>query len=308
VENYIWTMEQAVNDAPIHVTFGRLVPWQVIYTPRVMKKLDRDIAEAIRLTANTPQAAHVHVLDLVHQYIRAYLSMEETVATGDFSGGVREADEMLRLRGELGKIKSSLIPVTPEWASKGNGALEWYRKTYENLAERMNGVRGSLVAMTPRRWQFRKDPDQIGTFDQWYLPEAKGGWAELDTTMYWEAQGLQDRRGYGYAGQAWYRTVVSVPAGAKGKSLRLAIGGLYGTEMWLWVNGLLAGHRAHVNARDPFDIDVTTWVHPGEANHIALLVETLPADRNARGGLHRRVFLWSPNQTQHVSSAGTASP
>jgi hypothetical protein len=28
---------------------------------------------------------------------------------------VRQADEMLRLRGELGKVNPSLIPVTPEW-------------------------------------------------------------------------------------------------------------------------------------------------------------------------------------------------
>ena len=27
----------------------------------------------------------------------------------------------------------------------------------------------------------------------------------------------------------------------------------------------------------------------------AVLIETLTPDRNARAGLHRRVFLWSPN-------------
>ncbi len=298
VEDYIWTMEKAVGDAPIHVTFGRLVPWQVIYTPKVTKKLDRDIAEAIRLTANTPQASHVQVLDFVHQYIRAYLNMEETVATGDFAGGVRQADEMLRLRGELGRINPALIPVTPEWASKGDGALEWYRKTYKELADRMNGSRGNLVAMTPRRWQFRKDPERIGTFEQWYAPEAKGRWDNLDSTMYWEAQSLQDRRGYGYAGHAWYRTVVAVPVDAGGKPLRLAIGGIYGSEMWIWINGRLVDHRARLNARNPFDIDVTSHIRPGETNQIVVLIEPLPADRNARGGLHRRVFLWSPRGSQ----------
>ena len=295
VEDYLWTMEEAVNDAPIHVTFGRLVPWRVIYTPKVMKKLDRDIAEAVRVSANTAQASHVQVLDLVHQYIRAFLAMEETVAEGDFAGGVRQADEMLRLRSEIGKIKPSLVPVTPEWASKGDGALEWYRKTHQGLADRMNGSRGSLVAMTPRRWQFRTDPDKIGTFEQWYLPEAKGKWDSLDTALYWEAQGLQDRRGYGYAGHAWYRTTVNVPANAAGKDLRLAIGGLYGSEAWIWINGKLAAHRARLNARNPFDVDVTDHIRPGETNQITLLVEPLPPDRNARGGLHRRVFLWSPN-------------
>lgn len=296
VEDYLWTMEQAVGDAPIHVTFGRLVPWQRIYTPRVMRRLDGDIARAARLAANTPHAAHVRVLELVHQYIRAFLAMEDLVAGGDFAGGVRQADEMLRLRGELGRINPALIPVTPEWASKGDGALEWYRRTYLELAERMNGPRGELVALTPRHWEFRKDPDRMGTFEQWYVPEAKGAWDKLDTTMYWEAQGLQDRRGYGYAGHAWYRTAVAVPAGATADSLRLALGGIYGSEFWLWMNGRLVEHRARFSARNPLDVDVSAHVRPGATNHLALLIEPLPADRNARGGLHRRVFLWSSRE------------
>jgi hypothetical protein len=298
VESYIWTMEKAVEDAPIHVTFGRLVPWRVIYTPAIMRKFNRQIAEAIRLAAGTPQAPHVRVLDLDYQYIRTYISMEETVANGDFAGGVRQADEMLRLRGELGKINPSLVPVTPDWANKGNGALESYRRTYQELANRMNDERGRLVAMTPRRWQFRKDPEQFGTFQEWYAPAAKGRWDELDSTLYWEAQGLQDSQGHGYAGQAWYRTSVSVPATAAGKPLRLAFGGVYANELWTWINGGLVNHRARLNSRGSFDIDVTSYIRPGETNHIALLVETLPWDSNARGGLHRRVFLWSPGEKQ----------
>ena len=68
-------------------------------------------------------------------------------------------------------------------ASKGDGALEWYRKTYQELANRINGVRGSLVALTPRRWQFREDPEKIGEFQRWYAPDAKGRWEDLDTTV-----------------------------------------------------------------------------------------------------------------------------
>ena len=260
-----------------------------------MSRLDRDIAEATRRAAGGPAAPHVRVLELVHQYIRAHLAMDEAAAGGDFAGAVGQADEMLRLRAELGKINPALIPVTPGWASKGDGALEWYRRTYQGLADRMNGTRGDLVAMTPRHWQFRKDPEQIGTFEQWYAPEAKGKWSDLDTTMYWEAQGLQDSHGYGYAGQAWYRAAVEVPAQTAGKSVRLAVGGLYGNELWTWVNGRLVNHRSRLNARNPFDIDVSDYIRAGQTNQIALLVETLPADRNARGGLHRRVFLWSPN-------------
>ncbi len=135
----------------------------------------------------------------------------------------------------------------------------------------------------------------MGTFQEWYRPGAKGHWQDLDTTMFWEAQGLQDSHGFGYDGHAWYRTTVNVPPDAAGKDLRLAIGGLYGSALWTWVNGRLVDHRDRLNARNPFDINLSGQIRPGEPNHIVLLVEPFPADRNARGGLHRRVFLWSPN-------------
>jgi hypothetical protein len=223
--------------------------------------------------------------------------MEAAVADGDFAGGVRQADDMLRLRGELGQINPCLIPVTPQWANKGNGALESYRQTYKELAARVNGERGSLVAMTPRRWQFRKDPEQIGTFYQWYAPNAKGGWASLDSTLYWEAQGLHDARGYGRAGQTWYRSAVEVPANAADKPVRLAIGGIFGDELWTWINGRLVDHRSRLNSRNPFDLNVSSYIQPGQTNHIAFLIENQAADRN-RDGLYRRVFLWSPKETE----------
>ena len=116
--------------------------------------------------------------------------------------------------------------------------------------------------------------------------------------MYWEAQGLQDSRGHGYAGRAGYRTAVNVPADAAGKSLRLCIGGIYGNELWTWINGRLADHRTRFNSRNPFDIDVSSYINPGATNQLALLLETLRSDLNARGGLHRRVFVWSPNDKE----------
>jgi predicted amidohydrolase len=297
VEHYIWTMEKAVADAPVHVTFGRLVPWRAIYTPAILRKLDRDIAEAKHGNLPDPAGLHVRVLDSVHQYIRAFIAAEEAAADGDFAGAALQTGDMLRLRDALGKINPSLIPVTPEWASKGDGALEWCHRTYTDLADRINGTRGRLVAMTSRRWQFQKDQSRMGTYQEWYTPNAKGKWQDLDTTMFWEAQGLQDSHGFGYDGHAWYRTSVAVPAEAAGKPLRLAIGGLYGSALWTWVNGRLLDHRERLNARNPFDIDLSGLVNPGQTNQIALLVEPLPSDRNARGGLHRRVFLWQPNES-----------
>jgi hypothetical protein len=84
------------------------------------------------------------------------------------------------------------------------------------------------------------------------------------------------------------------PAAVHDKRLRLTVGGVYNTSLWIWINGVLVYHRTDQNPRDPFDLDVTNHIRPGEANNVAILVHTGPPGRNPRGGLHRRVFLWSP--------------
>lgn len=294
IEDYIWTMEKAVDRAPVHETFGRITPWRVIYTPQVMRKLDRLVARAWSAHLVNPEATRLGVWSQVHRYIREYLAMEESAADGDFAIAAAQAASLMSIRTEVAQIDDSLMPVTPEWCAKGDSAPEWHQKVYQGLAERVDGNKGSLVAMTPRVWDFRKDPEDMGTLEQWYLPNAPGSWKPLDITQYWEAQGLQDEHGYGYTGKAWYRTNVQVPSLDAGKPVMLTIGGLYSDKLWIWVNGLLINHRNRQNTREPFDVEVTPYIKPGANNHVAILLETLPPDRNARGGLHRRVFLWSP--------------
>lgn len=76
------------------------------------------------------------------------------------------------------------------------------------------GDQGELITNLPRTWEFKKDPKDIGTIYQWYLPENRDGWESIDTTLYWEAQGHADETGWGYWGKIWYRTQFEVPANA----------------------------------------------------------------------------------------------
>jgi len=294
VEQYVWTLEDAVDNCTIHETFGRLVPWRVIYDADTMRKLGGLIEEAARLAGEGPEALHVRVLGLAYAYQRAYMAMEESAADGDFKGAVAQADEMLRVRAEIGQVDNSLIPVTPEWCNDDDGALEWHKKVYQKLAERIDGTRGNLVAMAPRVMEFRKDPDDMGVLEEWYNRPLEADWDTLGSTLYWEAQGLQDSHGYGYTGKAWYRASFEAPNDAAGKAVMLTVGGIYSDKLWIWINGFLVDHRQKQNTRMPFDVDMTAHIKPGETNTVAILLETLTPDRNARGGLHRRVFLWTP--------------
>lgn len=303
IERYIWTLEKAVENAEVHTTWGRLVPWRVIITPQVLGRLDRFVRRAHQLGQNETETNRLHLraFALVHDHLAAFLTMEENAAEGDFAGAVAQADRMAALRDQLAEIDPALLPHTPDWCKDHRGTLEWFRKTYQGLADQTGGGKGDLVAMFPRVWEFKTDPEDLGVIEQWYLGgksaeesnSAPTGWNSIDGTLYWEIQGYQDKRGWSRAARAWYCNQAVVPNDAQGP-LRLTIGGVYSSKLWIWINGMLVAHRAGQDSASPFDLDVTSHIRPGQANRIAILVNTISADRNPRGGLHRRVFLWRP--------------
>lgn len=296
IEQYIWTLERAVEDTHVHTTWGRLIPWHVVLPPSTMQALDSLIARAIGRTkeADDVTRTHVRVLELTHNHTRAFLTMEECAAGGDFAGAVANADKMKSIRDEAATIDPALLPHTPDWCKDHRGTLEWFRETYQALADQCGGAKGDLVAMFPSQWEFKTDPREMGTLEQWYTPGNGGEWDSISDTVYSDVQGYQDDVGWPAATRAWYRGAVDVPASAVDKPLRLTIGGVYSAGIWIWLNGMMIDHRTRQDSGTPFDIDVTAHVRPGETNRIAILASTIPADRMPRGGLHRRVFLWSP--------------
>jgi hypothetical protein len=294
VEEYIWMLEDAVASTKVHETWGRLMPWPVILTPDVMDALEKKIAQAESSADGESDRLHVRVLRMTHDNMHSFVTMEGAAARGDFAGAVSYADTMLRIREDAAKIDPALLPYTPEWCRFQAGSVEWYKRTYQELSDQSGGAKGDLVAMLPARWEFKRDPQDLGTIYQWYLPGNGKPWDEIDGTCYWEAQGHQDERGWPDTGKAWYRSEIFVPEAAQGRPLRLTFGGVYSAKLWIWVNGMLVDHRVKQDTKTPFDIDVTANIRPGEMNCVSILIDTLMPDRNARGGLHRRAFVWSP--------------
>jgi hypothetical protein len=296
IEDYVWTQENAVANTTVHETWGREVPWKVIFTPKVVQRLNADIAKAEAL-ADTPEAQfHVHVLGLACQYLNGYMEMDRAASEGRFADAVKWTDEMDRIRHEAGKVSPGLLPLTPDlfkiahpWTS-----LESFRSFWQNLADKAGGDKGRLVAMLPREWEFRPDPGDDGVIYQWYLPDVGGRWNDIDTTLNWQAQGYQDATGMSYWGKAWYRTSFNVPPEAEGKPLTLTFGGVYNSGIWIWLNGDLIDYRASQQSKQPFEVDVTGHLKAGQINTIAVLVNTGPPDREQRSGIYRRAFIWTP--------------
>jgi hypothetical protein len=296
IEDYIGTEEKAVGDSTIHETWGREVPWKVIFTPEVVRRLDADVAKAEALADTPDHQLHVRILSLVTDHLKAFLEMERAADGGDFAEAVKWADEMQRIKDEMAKTDPALLPNTSEryrvahpWTS-----LESFRSFWQNLADKAGGDKGQLVAMLPRQWEFKPDPGDDGVIYQWYLPGVGGRWNGIDTTLNWQAQGYQDARGVSYWGKAWYRASFNVSPEAEGKPLTLTFGAIYNSGIWIWLNGELIDYRASQQSKQPFDVDVTGHIKAGQVNTIAVLVNTGPPDREQRSGIYRRAFIWTP--------------
>lgn len=313
VEEYLWTYEGALEKTNVHTAWGDVIPWSFILSS-VLNDLNHLIDEAETGASGTEYADRIRILRITHDHMNAYIAMEEALADLNYREAVDCANRMFELRDTMEAIKTGLLPHTARFAIDFRSTMEWHRTLYTDLAAKAGGEQGELVLKLPRTWEFKKDPKNMGTLFQWYLPENRDGWAPIDTTLYWEAQGHADEDGYGYVGKAWYRTQVEVPAGAKGKPLMLTLGGVYFEEdynrgVWVWVNGRLIPPekcRLHdmsgLKELKPIHVDVTNDIRPGETNTIAVLVHTDPPARFPRGGMHRRSFLWSPYEFGETAS------
>ena len=108
-------------------------------------------------------------------------------------------------------------------------------------------------------WQFRTD-DQPSFQEFITVPAC------------WQAQGIGQPSGilrHHYAGVAWYRRTVGVPADWTGRRINLRIGGAL-RDVELSVNEVPSGRHSGMSA--PFTFDVTNAIHPGAENVFLLRV------------------------------------
>ncbi len=305
VEDYIWTLEKAVEDTKVICNWGRLNFWKIILTPPVRSKLDRLMAKAEKrsVDAGPDIRKRIFMLRLVHDHMNAYLDMQLALERGEYQKAVDFADLMLSIRDRAEAIEPGLLPNSPDWVRTFRTSLEWHKSLYQELADKAGGKEGELVQMLPQEWFFKKDTEDVGVIKQWYSGKTGHDWAPIDTTLPWEYQGYADEKGWAYWGKAWYRTDFDLSAEEAASPLWLTIGAVYNRGVWIWVNGELQQWEmdkhwrlGHHDVRKPIHIDVSKIVHPGK-NELAVLVNTPMPERNPRSGIHRRSFLWRPKGT-----------
>jgi len=290
-------LDDAVTRTPIHGHEDRVMP--EVYTPELLARLKHLLAQAEQLADTERDKLHVRADRLIYEHLVAYMDLAAAEAAGEFAAAIAHADKMLSLRGQLHAIDPFFI-----WPDeKGYHTGVWYwtitdrKKFYQSLLDKTGGKTGALVAMAPRQATFRTDPHEEGIFAGWQQPGLdETSWALLDTTRPFYRQGYDDCRGYPYLGHVWYRLKLEVPRSAQGKKIMLCVPVVV-TEAWCWVNGHYAGHRPYQEAYvrpAEMEVDVTPFVRPGQANVIAIRVDTSLAAAQAAEGIQSRAFLYTP--------------
>ncbi|MBM3957120.1 MAG: DUF4838 domain-containing protein, partial [Gemmatimonadetes bacterium] len=290
-------IEDAIETSPLHGHEDRVMPY--VYSPKLLRTLEPLLEQAERRADSDRARQHVHADRLILEHLRAYMAMQDAEQQSQFADAARHAERMMALRRELHATNPFYIWYDEERYHSGiwYWGVEDRKRWYLDLADRMAGKTGELIARLPEDALFRTDPYDAGIAEQWYAGEGReADWRPISTTKPFYLQGYEDAEGLPYVGSVWYRMRVDVPESAAGRKIMLYAPTVE-TEAWCWVNGQYAGHRpyreAYVRPAEA-EFDVSQAVRPGQTNLIAIRVSTGLSLAAAAGGLQSRLFLYAP--------------
>jgi beta-galactosidase len=140
------------------------------------------------------------------------------------------------------------------------------------------------------KWLFSASPDK----SFWNKTEHQN-WKEILVPGEWVMQGFKVDKGK----SAGYNKDFNIPVSWNNKRVKLRCNGIF-SEFTIYINGSEAG--SHLGGFTPFELDLTSYIHPGKNNiSIAVKSESLAdslasASRYAvhsLGGITRDIFLFS---------------
>ncbi len=241
---------------------------------------------------------------------------------GDYAAAETAGRAALETRIALAEMNPTfttrVVGPAAEPREPGGGApwLPGEVKQYIDLREKTDGTTGTLVAMLPLEWAYRRDPNDTGlprgfarqeadlTYwnankDRYATPETRKDypiteWEMLRSDLYAQAQGVLHPDWQSFTGFMWYKTDVPLDAAQAAGTVHVHFPGLF-SEAWLYVNGYLVAHRPqkhmwwHNSYRFEWDVDISGHLREGD-NDITLRVH----NTHHNGGLFRRPFLCRP--------------
>jgi len=150
------------------------------------------------------------------------------------------------------------------------------------------------AAQVPMKWKFMLDsgpldPQKGGKYSRKDFDD--GHWPEIAIGQAWEDQGYES-----YDGGAWYRAEIQIDAKDDEKPILMAFGGVAARDIFVYVNGKLAGQRFG-GWRDPFIFDIGAQAEYHGKNDVAIFVY----DDAGMGGLYGLVNIHQPAVDGDVS-------
>ncbi len=298
-------LEECMETTPFLGHEERILP--NVYTPGLVTTLEKNVASAEKLADTDRVKTHVEIDRHILEHLKYYLAMWEAEFSANYAEAVKQCNLMATERAKL----HDLCPFLnmPEMTFE-DGMARYYSGTwgaslrtwkipfYQNLADKISGKTGTLIAMGDRKVKFALDEADKGKPLRWHAPDFdRDNWLTIDTTkpFYSQVPGCYSKDGVPYRGLMWYVFDMDVPNSAKGKPVTLYTPAVV-AEAWVWINGHYAGHRPWIEPNDhpaPMELDVTNLLQPGKKNVVAVRVSTGTNRSQAAEGFFGRLFLYS---------------
>jgi hypothetical protein len=297
MEAYYAALEGAFEKAPQHGHEDVIL--RAIYTEPLMSKLDSLIHTAESVAKFEKEKAHLQIERVIYDHLCEFVAMEKAKRMCDFAQAANHAGRMVELQDQMNKLTPFM-----GWHPYDVYDNEWEKKRMEKSLSKTRGPEGELIARLPEDARFRTDPFDDGLYERWQdTPATTPEWTNISTSLGWDAQGLQDQKGWPYKGIAWYKFDVEVPANVQGKNVLLC-GLAVVNEAWVWVNGRYAGHRPYKmpwSRPHPIELDVSRLLKPGKKNSITVRV-LCNFDVFGANGIYEPMFLYAKKLSGETSS------
>jgi|694.fasta_scaffold10434_6 hypothetical protein len=233
---------------------------------------------------------------LSFEVLDAYMSMVRLAGTDvDYAAAVAAGERGLAAREKLTQMNGTFTT----YKQIGESGYAWWPgevQQYRELIPWIDGTKGTLVAKLPVSWSFRRDPNNIGTKENWATTFDASQWTTLRSNEYAQGQGVVTEDYQSYTGQLWYSTEIELTAEQIAGKIHLKFPGVF-NEGWLFVNGKEVGYRPFKGLwwlndyRFEWDVDLSGKLTPGR-NRLTLRLN----NPHHFGGMFRRPFLYRSNE------------
>jgi hypothetical protein len=294
MQDYYNTLETAFDAAPFHGHEDVILT--MIYRPKVMARLEKDIRQAEGLAKTDAEKLRVRAERLQFDHLRAYVDSLQAKDEYRFADAAGLMQRMLAIKDELHAISPYFgyrpYPVYQE---------AWETRRMTKLAEK---AAGGIIPL-PVAARFATDKQDVGRSQRWMEPNFNDAkWQTCRTTTGWQNQGLHDddglplmsKDGHAYRGYAWYRFTFDIkgPTGPPdGGMTRHLILPAVVNQTWVWVNGRFAGRGNYMQAWfRPAEVDLDVMPYLKTGNNVIAIRVLCNEDYFGANGLYERPFIY----------------